>query len=259
MGFAQVLIWSAVKLRSTPGGNFWEKLWSHVLGSDGMFSRALPSRDAHDSAISQAPIAHPSADSSDIAEFQAGREVGFNRLVLRHKDKVHSLCFRLLGRNEDALDVAQEVFVRVYQGLPKFRGEAKFSTWLHTITVNACRNRQASAAWRENQKSHSLEDSEEWLGAEPQDGDLEMEKSQAPAWSSGSPERDLLRKRRETLLQRALSALPIDFREAMVLRDVNGRSYEEIAAVTGWELGTVRSRIFRAREKLRELLQKGWE
>jgi RNA polymerase sigma-70 factor, ECF subfamily len=241
--------------RDAVAGNFWDKLRSYALGLGGLLSRALPTGAAHDPASNDAQT----ADQSDIAEFQAGREVGFNRLVLRHKDRVHSLCYRLLGRNEDALDVAQEVFVRVYQGLAKFRGEARFTTWLHTITVHACRNRQSSAAWRENRKSQSLEDSEAWLGAEPQDGDLEMQKSGAPAWSSGSPERDLLRKRREHLLQKALNTLPDDFREAMVLRDVHGRSYEEIAAVTGWEMGTVRSRIFRAREKLRELLLKGWE
>jgi RNA polymerase sigma-70 factor (ECF subfamily) len=222
------------------------------------------------------------ADLADITLFNQGQISGFNRLVLRHKDKVHSLCFRLLGRNEDALDVAQEVFVRVHRGLPKFRGQAKFSTWLHTIAVNACRNRQATSAWRERQRHQSLDTAQEWLASETRGGDLEWHapaaglpsasdearqgrtnggrpKEETGEWSSGSPELDLRRKRREALLQRALNTLPEDFREAMVLRDVEGKSYEEIAAMTGWESGTVRSRIFRAREKLRELLQRGWE
>ncbi len=222
------------------------------------------------------------ADQSDIAIFKSGQISGFNRLVLRHKDRVHSLCFRLLGRNEDALDVAQEVFVRIHRALPKFRGDAKFSTWLHTIAVNACRNRQATTAWRESHRHQSLDTAEEWLAAENRGGDLDWHAPAAditgtsaglaqgkasPAspmgasqeWSSGSPELDLRRKRREALLQRALNSLPNDFREAMVLRDVEGKSYEDIAAMTGWETGTVRSRIFRAREKLRELLQRGWE
>lgn len=214
------------------------------------------------------------ADNHDIAQFQAGKEVGFNRLVLRHKDKVHSLCFRLLGRNDDALDVAQEVFVRVYQGLSKFRGEAKFSTWLYTITLNACRNRHASAANRHAAQSESVEGREESLAARTQGGDLEMHVeemsgssldsatggvSQSIEWSSGSPDHDLVRKRRENLLQRGLTTLPFDFRQALVLRDVDGRSYEEIASLTGWELGTVRSRIHRAREKLREALKDSWE
>jgi RNA polymerase sigma-70 factor, ECF subfamily len=249
-------------------GNFLALARSHLeawlrIGRPSLASAQTPNPKP---AESQPGTQTHDADSHDIAQFQAGKEVGFNRLVLRHKDKVHSLCFRLLGRGDDALDVAQEVFVRVYQGLPQFRGDAKFSTWLHTVTLNACRNRHASAAHRFGALSESVEDREETLAARTQGGEIEFRVEamgsaapRAAEWSSGSPDQDLLRKRREGLLQRGLTSLPYDFRQALILRDVEGRSYEDITALTGWELGTVRSRIHRAREKLREALKGTWE
>jgi RNA polymerase sigma-70 factor, ECF subfamily len=265
--------------------NFFARLWSYMVAS--LASLASFSLGRHDSASASAADAGQNAaeqkdgsdaDAHDIAQFQSGKVVGFNRLVLRHKDRVHTLCFRLLGRSEDALDVAQEVFVRVYQGLPRFRGEAKFTTWLHTIVLNACRNRQVSVAGRMAARSAPVasdESGEETLAARVQGGDIDwrvenLESSgqeshsnppQAPKveWSSGSPDHDLVRRRREALLQNALVSLPFDMRQALVLRDIDGRSYEEIAAATRWEMGTVRSRIHRAREKLREILKDSWE
>jgi RNA polymerase sigma-70 factor, ECF subfamily len=274
--------------------NFFARLWSYTVAS--LASLASFSLGQHDSASGSAADAgqNPAgqngaeqnagqkegsdADAHDIAQFQSGKVVGFNRLVLRHKDRVHTLCFRLLGRGEDALDAAQEVFVRVYQGLPRFRGEAKFTTWLHTIALNTCRNRQVSVAGRMAARSAPMvsdESGEETLAARVQGGDIDWRveslegagqesRSNPPQgpkveWSSGSPDHDLVRKRREALLQKALVTLPFDMRQALVLRDIDGRSYEDIAALTHWEMGTVRSRIHRAREKLREILKDSWE
>src|SRR3954466_13909385 len=100
-----------------------------------------------------APSGADPAEAEDIAwirEFQAGREQGFNRLVLRHKDRVYGLCLRLLaGDAAEAEDAAQEAFVRGYRGLMEFRMESKFSTWMYRIAVNVCKNKMASRSWRE--------------------------------------------------------------------------------------------------------------
>lgn len=265
------------------GRNFLAWLRSKLLTA--LAAVASVNHDADDAAGAKAEKSQEvgsDADAQDIAQFQAGKIVGFNRLVLRHKDKVHTLCYRLLGRNDDALDVAQEVFVRVYQGLARFRGDARFTTWLHTVTLNACRNRQVSVAARMSARSESVtsdENGEEKWAASIQGGDLDwrLESPSGPGqkepkqkgaaqksddrveWSSGSPESDLVRKRREHLLQKVLVTLPFDMRQALVLRDIEGRSYEDIVALTQWEMGTVRSRIHRAREKLREALKDLWE
>ncbi len=241
-------------------GNLWRFFWSKGRGPwAGIFSAA---EEAPSFSRPVAPMG-VDADAADVQLFQAGKEAGFNRLVLRHKDKIFTLCFRLLGDRDEALDLAQDVFVRAHRGLVSFRGEARFSTWLHTIAVHACRNRQSSADWRQRRKTESLDTAEERHESMPGGGDLHFTSDAAEkggrAWSSGAPEQDLLRHRREKLLQSGLLQLPSEFREALVLRDVEGRSYEDIAALAHLEIGTVKSRINRAREKMRDWLKERWE
>lgn len=246
--------------RLSDAGNLWRYLRSKGRGPwSWLFSVA---EEASAFPNPTAPLGVDS-DAADVQLFQAGREAGFNRLVLRHKDKVFTLCFRLLGDRDEALDTAQDVFVRAHRGLATFRGEARFSTWLHTIAVHACRNRQGSAAWRQKRNSESLDTAEEKHEFRSAGGDLDFSADASDksrhAWSSGAPEQDLLRRRREKLLQSGLLQLPQDFREALVLRDVEGRSYEDIAALAQLEIGTVKSRINRAREKMRDWLKERWE
>jgi RNA polymerase sigma-70 factor (ECF subfamily) len=135
-----------------------------------------------------------------------------------------------------AQDLSQEVFLRVFKGLPRFRGSSSLKTWIYSIALNHCRGR---------------------LGRRG----LELEDLDAQRWSTGpvdpgaSPEEDLLARDGERRIAAALLALPVKFREAVVLRDLEGLSYEEIAAVLRVRAGTVRSRIARGRDRLRSLLE----
>lgn len=174
-----------------------------------------------------------------IREFQAGREQGFNRLVLKHKDKVYGLCLRMLaGSALDAEDVAQESFVKAYHGLAGFRMEAKFSSWIYRIAVNACKNRMTSRAWRDARRDRDLE------AADGEGGG-----------SAPSPAQELEAKGKRERIEEAIARLPEEQRVLIVLRDVEGRAYEEIAEATGLNPGTVKSRLNRGRRQLQEWLK----
>ncbi len=190
------------------------------------------------------------ADAEDFAwirEFQSGREQGFNRLVLKHKDRVYGLCLRLLsGSVPEAEDAAQEAFVRGYKGLKDFRLDAKFSTWMYRIAVNVCKNKLASRSWRESRRNVALEAAD----AAVADGGSVAAGSAPP-----SPAHELDAKDRRNRIEAAIARLPDEQRELVVLRDIEGRSYEEIAEATGLNSGTVKSRLNRGRGQLREWLK----
>lgn len=159
--------------------------------------------------------------------------------MLKHKDRVYGLCLRLLaGSALDAEDVAQESFVKAYHGLNGFRMEAKFSSWMYRIAVNACKNRMLSRAFRDSRKNRDLEAAEmEGVGSAP------------------SPEQELDAKGKRARIEEAIARLPEEQRTLIVLRDVEGRSYEEIAETTGLNPGTVKSRLNRGRGQLQEWLK----
>lgn len=177
-------------------------------------------------------------DREWVLAFQSGRQEGFNRLVLKHKDRIFSLCRRMLGDRDEAEDTAQETFVRVFHGLGEFRREAKFSTWLYRIAVNACKNKLESKPFREARSHRGLD-------AADSDG--------AP--SAPSPAQELEAKGRWQCIEAAIARLDEDQRILVVLRDVEGRSYEEIAEATGLNPGTVKSRLNRGRRQLQEWLK----
>jgi RNA polymerase sigma-70 factor (ECF subfamily) len=180
-------------------------------------------------------------DRAWVLAFQGGREEGFNRLVLKHKDRVFGLCRRLLGDRDEAEDAAQEAFVRVFHGLGEFRLEAKFSTWLYRIAVNVCKNKMESKQYRENRNRQSLE---------------AMDAEDGPA--SPSPAQELEAKDRRQCIEAAIARLPDEQRVLVVLRDVEGRSYEEMAETTGLNPGTLKSRLNRGRRQLQEWLKELW-
>ena len=182
-----------------------------------------------------------SEDRDHVLAFQSGKESGFNRLVLKHKDKIYGLCFRLLGDKDEADDAAQETFVKVFHGLADFRLEAKFSTWVYRIAVNTCKNRMESKAYRESKNNKELEASESDTNS-----------------SSPSPAQILEAKGRSACIEKAIERLADDQRVLIVLRDIEGRSYEEIAEVTGLNPGTVKSRLNRGRQQLQEWLRELW-
>jgi RNA polymerase sigma-70 factor (ECF subfamily) len=182
-------------------------------------------------------------DREWVRSFQAGREEGFNRLVLKHKDKIYGLCLRMLVDRDDAEDAAQVAFVKAYRGLGDFRMDSKFSTWLYRIAVNTCKNRMASRSYRDARDHKDLE-------AVESEG-YQASISRGPT----APDQVLEAKGKRERIEAAIARLPEEQRMLVVLRDVEGRSYEEIAESAGLNLGTVKSRLNRGRAQLQEWLR----
>jgi RNA polymerase sigma-70 factor (ECF subfamily) len=178
----------------------------------------------------------PLSRDYDLADrHRIGDETAFRELYDRFSPMVWNLCLRLCGDPSRAQDLSQEVFIRVFKGLPRYRGSSSLKTWIYSIALNHCRGRLGRRGL----------DLEDWD---------EQQWTRGPADPARGPEGDLLARDGERRIARALVALPVRFREAVVLRDLEGLSYEEIAAVLRVRPGTVRSRIARGRERLRVLL-----
>jgi RNA polymerase sigma-70 factor (ECF subfamily) len=204
---------------------------------------------AQSAAPDSSPQAFEPGDMEDrewVRIFQSGREEGFNRLVLKHKDRIYGLCLRLLTDRDDAEDAAQESFVKVYRALADFRMEAKFSTWLYRIAVNTCKNRMASRSFRDSRDHKDLEAAE-------YSGDFTREMARSA--SLLPPDQVLEAKGKRERIESAIARLPEEQRILVVLRDVEGRSYEEIAETMGLNPGTVKSRLNRGRGQLQEWLR----
>jgi RNA polymerase sigma-70 factor (ECF subfamily) len=188
----------------------------------------------------------PEEDSALVRAVQAGDKAAFDGLVLRHKDKLFNLVYWFLGDYEEANDCAQETFIKAFKSIRQFRFESAFTTWLYRIANNTCKNRLRSSAYRWKNKTVSLENPEGYGKGNPS---LEIQ-DDAP-----SPVSDLEKKERVLLIQEAINALPEDQNRVVVLRDIQGLSYEEIAEITGLNLGTVKSRLARGRFELKKRLE----
>ncbi len=178
-----------------------------------------------------------------IRQILDGDVNAFEELMAAYEKNVYNLALRMVNDREDAADMAQEAFIKAYQSLSSFRGDSKFSVWLYRIVSNVCldflrrRNRRSTV-------SLSVEDDE---GEEAQ---LDIPDE------TFSPEAQLERRLTREAVQRGLSGLPPDSRQILLLREIQGLSYEEIAQVLDLEVGTVKSRLFRARKKLCAFLLK---
>ena len=161
----------------------------------------------------------------------------FEQLMHAHEKTVYNLALRALGNPQDAEDVTQEAFLKAYRSLSSFRGDSKFSVWLYRIVSNLCLDFLRARSRRPSQ-SLTVEDDEGEVG------ELEIPDEHF------SPEKLLDRKLTRESVQRGLASLPDDARQILLLRELKGLSYEEIADVLDLEPGTVKSRIFRARKKL---------
>lgn len=185
-------------------------------------------------------------DQELVARVQRGDKKAFDLLVRRYQLKVLQLVGRFIKDQSESQDVAQEVFIKAYRALPRFRGESAFFTWLYRIAINTAKNH--------------LQSRNRLLATE---GDIDIEDAEqlesAPRLKNQeTPERLLLTEELAAAISAAIEELPEELRDAIVLREMDGLSYEEIAEVMACPIGTVRSRIFRAREaidsKLKPLL-----
>jgi RNA polymerase sigma-70 factor (ECF subfamily) len=193
------------------------------------------------------PVGSSDQDAVLVRAIQAGDMAAFDQLVLKHKDKLFNMVYWFLGDYQEASDCAQDTFIKVFKSLKKFRFESSFSTWLYRIAINTCKNKLKSSAYRWKKKTVSLENPES-----SKDGELFFEiKDDSP-----SPVNELEKKERSTLIQKAINALPEEQNRVIVLRDIQGLSYQEIADITGLNLGTVKSRLARARMELRNKLNR---
>jgi RNA polymerase sigma-70 factor (ECF subfamily) len=176
------------------------------------------------------------SDEDLILLVQEGNNQAFDILVGRYKNRLYSYLFRLIGDESEAEEYAQETFVRAYMHADKYRTVARFSTWLYTIATNLVRNRIRNIKRRPKMISM-------WADEEgSEDGRWIDLKDDSP-----TPEETLDRQKLSGLIQAAIEKIPSKYRPSFVLREINGLSYEEIAASTGLKLGTVRSRINRGR------------
>lgn len=171
-------------------------------------------------------------DFSLIKNFLDGDNSAFNELVQRHKEKVRNIVYVTLNSSQEVDDIAQEVFITVYRNLKNFRFQSQFTTWLYRITVNKCRDHLR------NKKIRRMF--------------LPIENASEKKFSEDTSVEDLSV---SEIVRDAISKLPYKLRTPLVLKDIEGLSYQEISESLDCEIGTVKSRIFRAREGLRKLLE----
>lgn len=187
-----------------------------------------------------------SVETEFIERLKTGETEAFDKLVTRYTGDIYSLLFRITEDAEEAGDLTQETFMCVFKAIKKFRGDADLKTWLFRIAINQSRNRFRWWKRRRREKTVSLDASF---------GESETPLHETMSGNFADPEEKILRREREKFLSNALRDLPEIFREAVVLCDVEGLSYEEIATVLDINIGTVKSRIARGREELRKKLK----
>ncbi len=181
--------------------------------------------------LTQPQILNLDDDFSLIKRFIDGDESTFNTLILRHKEKVRNIIYLTLNNHELVDDIAQEVFLTVYKNLGRFRFESQFTTWLYRITINKCKDYLRKIKIRSI--FQPFKDSEEELGYSPTTDEADVSE----------------------IVREAIKKLPEKLRVPLLLKDIEGLSYQEISETVQCEIGTVKSRIFRARESLREILK----
>ncbi|AQA18467.1 RNA polymerase sigma factor RpoE [Halioglobus japonicus] len=176
-------------------------------------------------------------DQQLVARVQKGDQRAFDLLVLKYQHKIMSLIGRYVHDADEVQDVAQEAFIKAYRALPKFRGDSQFYTWLYRIAVNTAKNHLVSRSRRPPGSDVEVEDAEYYEGGGAL-RDIE------------TPETALFGAELKAVVDAAIADLPDDLRSAVTLREFDGLSYEDIADIMECPVGTVRSRIFRAREAI---------
>jgi RNA polymerase sigma-70 factor (ECF subfamily) len=201
--------------------------------------------------LEEAAAASPSevraaGEAQFVERLRTGEAAAFDRLVRERSGEVYALLYRLTEDAEEARDLTQETFLRAFQNISRFRGDADLKTWLYRIAINQARNRWRW--WRRRRRDQTV-------SLDMESGERQESLSASlPDRAQADPEQETLARERERVLRRALQTLGRPFREAVVLRDVEGLSYEEIAATLEISIGTVKSRLSRGRLELRRKL-----
>jgi RNA polymerase sigma-70 factor, ECF subfamily len=186
-------------------------------------------------------------DEELVSLCQKGGLDAFEVLVRRHQKRMFNIAYRMLGDQEEAANTVQDAFLSAYRGIKNFKREAQFSTWLYSIIVNHCRNRLKQLQTQRHHESFSLDDP-----ISTDDGQIQAD----PASKDPSALEVLEKKDIQEKVQGCISKLEGSFREALILRDIQGFSYEEIGQMLHLPEGTVKSRLFRARDALKDCLKK---
>ncbi|MEZ5556601.1 RNA polymerase sigma factor RpoE [Haliea sp.] len=176
-------------------------------------------------------------DQQLVARVQKGDLRAFDVLVLKYQHKIFSLISRYVHDADEVQDVAQEAFIKAYRALPRFRGDSAFYTWLYRIAINTAKNHLVARSRRPPGSDVEIDDAEYFEGG-------------AALREIETPESALFGEELKQVVDRAIAELPDDLRTAVTLREFDGLSYEDIAEIMGCPVGTVRSRIFRAREAI---------
>jgi RNA polymerase sigma-70 factor (ECF subfamily) len=182
------------------------------------------------------------ADQLLVERVQQGDKRAFDLLVLKYQHKIISVVHRYMRDPADVNDVVQEAFIKAYRALPNFRGESAFYTWMYRIAINTAKNDLISKGRRPPSSDVDIEDAEYYSGNDN-------------LHDVDTPENNLFRDELQTAVQNVIQSLPDDLRTAVTLREMDGLSYEEIAEIMECPVGTVRSRIFRAREAIDKIVK----
>ena len=182
------------------------------------------------------------SDQQLVARVQAGDKRAFDLLVLKYQHKIAGLVSRFIHDADEVQDVTQEAFIKAYKALGNFRGDSQFYTWLYRIAINTAKNYLVSRNRRPPGSDIDVEDAVHFEG-------------QTALKDNASPERNMMTEQLQDVVNSSIRQLPEDLRSALTLREYDGLSYEEIADVMNCPVGTVRSRIFRAREAIDKEIQ----
>lgn len=203
--------------------------------------------DMEQVALSAAAESRPNVETQFIERLRRGDSAAFEILVAERSGEIYGLLYRLTENAEEARDLTQETFLRAFQSIASFRGDADLRTWIYRIAINQARNR-----WR-------------WWRRRRRDATVSLDAPSGPfgqplaatlkATQGNDPEKQTLAHERETVLRAALKTLGRSYRETVILRDIEGFSYEEIATTLGISVGTVKSRLSRGRDELRRKLE----
>ena len=178
-----------------------------------------------------------SIDQALVERVQQGDKSAFDILVLKYQNKIIQLAYRYVHDHDEAMDVAQEAFIKAYRSLGRFRGDSAFFTWIYRIAINTAKNHLVASGRRPPRSDLDAQEAEQYEGA-------------TGLREYATPEHVLLRDELKETIASAIRELPDDLRTAITLRELEGLSYEEIAQAMECPIGTVRSRIFRAREAI---------